>query len=141
MALAPFVPNMPVPANVAAPFRLSQIPSMMWRGFQNATADWKKQKEMDMKLREAMIGRILGGGQMPMNPMAQQQASLAPEQFRLDTPMPIQKSTYLRPPTPEPVPMAPQGPQATIHPFRGAGSFLPSGNNDMAGREFFATKY
>jgi hypothetical protein len=114
---------------------------MMWQGFQNATADWKKQKELDMKLREAMIGRILGGGQMPMDPMAQQKASLAPEQFRLDTPAPIQKSTYLRPPSPEVAPMAPEGPAPTIHPFRGAGSVLPSGNGDMAGREFFKPMY
>ena len=61
---------------------------------------------MDMKLREAMIGRILGGANF--DPMAQQKAAVAPEQFRLDTPMPIQKSTYLRPPPPEaPIPAAP----------------------------------
>lgn len=144
MALAPFVPSMPIPGNVPAPFRLSQIPSMMWNGFQNATADWKKSKEMDMKLREAMISRILGGGQLDgvqMSPMAQQKASLAPEQFRLDTPAPIQKSTYLRPPSPEVAPMAPAGPAPTIHPFRGAGSVLPSGQGDMAGREFFKPMY
>jgi|688.fasta_scaffold118228_2 hypothetical protein len=105
--LAPFVPNAPVPANVQprTPFKLSQLPGMMWRGLQDATADWKKQKEMELKLREAMISRILGTPQV--DPMAQQKAGLAPEQFRLDTPAPIQKSTYLRPPPPEPPTPAP----------------------------------
>lgn len=130
--LAPFVPNMPVPQNVQprTPFRLRDIPGKMWSGLQSAQADWKKSKEMEMKMKEGMLARILGTPQV--DPMAQQKAGLDPAQFQLAAPMPAPRSAFLQ---------EPQAPAPTIHPFRGPGSVLPSGQGDMAGREFFKPMY
>jgi hypothetical protein len=137
--MAPFVPNAPVPANVQprTPFKLSQLPGMMWRGLQDAQADWRKNKEMEMRLREGMLARILG--QPQVDPMAQQKAGLNPAQFQLAAPAPIQRSSYL-----QPAPAAPSyamAPPTPLNPIRGPGSVLPSGNGDMAGREFFTPMY
>lgn len=124
--MAPFVPNMPVPKNVPGPFRLRDIPGKMWSGLQAAQADWKKNKELEMKLKEAMLSRILG--QPQVDPMAQQKAGLNPAQFQLAAPPPIQKSTFLQP-APEAAPSQP------VPSFNRPGSVLP---ND---RQFFAPMY
>ncbi len=135
--LAPFVPNMPVPGPVAAPtpFRLRDIPGKMWSGLQSAQADWRKNKELEMKMKEGMLARILGTPQV--DPMAQQKAGLDPAQFQLAAPMPIQRPSLVMnqagPGSVEPPP--------TIHPFRGAGSVLPSGNGPVPDQQFFRPMY
>ena len=86
-----------------------------------------------MKLKEGMLSRILG--QPQVDPMAQQKAGLNPAQFQLAQPAPMPRSSFLQ------EPQAAAGPAPTIHPFRGPGSVLPSGNGDMAGREFFTPQY
>lgn len=136
--LAPFVPNMPVPANVQpkTPFRLRDIPGKMWSGLQAAQADWKKKQELDMKLKEGMLARILG--QPQVDPMAQQKAGLDPAQFQLAAPAPIQRPSLMGG-------MNQAGPgqveAPTIHSFRGAGSVLPSGNGPVPDQQFFRPMY